>query len=35
MFNFIIDALKNWREISKDKVPPSQIVVYRGAVGGP
>jgi len=34
VFSFIIDALKNWREINKDK-GPSQIVVYRGAVGGP
>jgi hypothetical protein len=34
VFAYIIEALKNWREINKDK-GPSQIVVYRDAVGGP
>ena len=34
LFEFIIDALKNWRVVNKDN-GPSQIVVYRDAVGGP
>jgi hypothetical protein len=34
IFDFIIEAMKNWRDINEDQ-GPNQIVVFRGGIGGP
>jgi hypothetical protein len=34
IFDFIVEAMKNWRDINEDQ-GPNQMVVFRRVIGGP